>query len=205
MREGGRDLLILLLLLLIGDKAPKPPKYVLKMGDRRKWHNKWSLCQNFWWSYWQSFYCVLVWRVQACSLYHVSYIIDQSESSHSCCYSIGTNCIDFKNKILDKYSHYYPNFNCKYWEVFVTHFVFFFLNKFLSWQYSLINIVFNLRCHHSFLKNIGGGGRDIITEKFGNILIEKVFLPTKAEKYSLSVCVRNFEREKKNTREHEGE
>ena len=197
MREGGRDLLILLL-LLIGDKAPKPPKYVLKMGDRRKWHNKWSLCQNFWWSYWQSFYCVLVWRVQACSLYHVSYIIDQSESSHSCCYSIGPNCIDFKNKLLDKYSHYYPNFNCKYWNIF-------FLNKFLSWQYSLINIVFNLRCHHSFLKNIGGGGRDIITEKFGNILIEKVFLPTKAEKYSLSVCVRNFEREKKNTREHEGE
>ena len=127
MREGGRDLLILLLLLLIGDKAPKPPKYVLKMGDRRKWHNKWSLCQNFWWSYWQSFYCVLVWRVQACSLYHVSYIIDQSESSHSCCYSIGTNCIDFKNKILDKYSHYYPNFNCKYvLEIFVTHFVLFF-------------------------------------------------------------------------------
>ena len=106
--------------------SPKP-KYVLKMGDR-KWHNKWSLCQNFWWSYWQSFYCVLVWRVQACSLYHVSYIIDQSESSHSCCYSIGTNCIDFKNKILDKYSHYYPNFNCKYvLEIFVPHFVFFFL------------------------------------------------------------------------------
>ena len=56
-----------------------------------------------------------------------------------------------------------------------------------------------------FFENIGGGGRDIITEKFGNILIEKVFLPTKAEKYSLSVCVRNFEREKKNTGEHEGE
>ena len=117
MREGGRDLLILLLLLLIGDKAPKPPKYVLKMGDRRKWHNKWSLCQNFWWSYWQSFYCVLVWRVQACSLYHVSYIIDQSESSHSCCYSIGTNCIDFKNKTQQRI---FPktgilDFSKKYW------------------------------------------------------------------------------------------
>ena len=43
--------------------------------------------------------------------------------------------------------------------------------------------------------------------KFGNILIEKVFLPTKAEKYSLSACVRNFEREKKileNTKESSG-
>ena len=166
MREGGRDLLILLLLLLIGDKAPKPPKYVLKMGDRRKWHNKWSLCQNFWWSYWQSFHCVLVWRVQACSLYHVSYIIDQSESSHSCCYSIGANCIDFKNKLLDKYSHYYPNFNCKYWNIF-------FLNKFLSWQYSLINIVFNLRCHHSFLKILVAAAGTLLQKSLATFWLKK--------------------------------
>ena len=77
--------------------SPKP-KYVLKMGDR-KWHNKWSLCQNFWWSYWQSFYCVLVWRVQACSLYHVSYIIDQRESSMLC---------TIKYKILDNYLKFQP-------------------------------------------------------------------------------------------------